>query len=185
MESISLAHQGFREGNAADVETVRGWIGAVLRGGNWRFADPESVAQEVLLRLVRLVRADRVRDPGSFQKLVYTVAKNTCVDVYHRERRRDEVVGAELDPEDAPADPAAALPDEGIEQRERDDALRYVLQRLPQSCRELLAWVYGEGADAAEAARRLGVQVVAARVRLHRCLKRARELHASADLRRE
>ncbi len=152
----------------------------MLRGGNWRFGDPESVAQEVLLRLVGLVRADRVRDPGSFQKLVYTVAKNTCVDFYHRERRREDVVGGELDPESEPADPASAHPHADLEERERDHELRYVLQRLPQTCRELLTWIYAEGVDATEAARRLGVQSGALRVRLHRCLKRARELHGKS-----
>ncbi len=176
-EAIARTLDGFRDGRAEDVSTVRAWIGAVVRGGSWRFADSEGITQEVLMGLVRIVRAGRVKDPGSFQKLTYTVAKNVCVDAYHSQRRRQQIEGAEQEPTDEPAQPEPQGPHADLERVEKDRILRYVLQRLPQGCRDLLAWVYGEGADATQAAERLGIQPGAARVRIHRCLKRAREIY--------
>jgi RNA polymerase sigma-70 factor (ECF subfamily) len=161
------------------VETVRTWVRSVIRAGDWRFADPEAVAQDVLFQLVRTVRSGRVLDPGSFQKFVYTVAKNVCVDVYHRERGRRRTEGdGELAEE--PVQDAAAGPHEDLERRERARLLRYVFQRLPAGCRDLLARIYGEGASAGEAAARLGIEVGAVRVRVHRCLKKAREIYRGA-----
>jgi RNA polymerase sigma-70 factor (ECF subfamily) len=159
------------------VERVRAWIQVVIRAGAWKFGDPESVAQDVLVQLVRVVQAGRVNDPGSFEKYVYSVAKNVCVDVYHRERRRREVAEGDSESARESARDEAQAPDDDLERRERDGMLRYVLQRLPPACRDLLGWIHGEGANPAEAARRLGIEAGTVRVRVHRCLKKAREIY--------
>lgn len=161
------------------MQTVQSWIGAVLRGGNWRFADPEGVSQETLARLLRTARSGRVQDPESFQKFVYTVAKNTCVDVYHREQRRRQHEQPEREDADPPDE--GASPDDAIDRRQRLDALVYIAQRLPESCRQLWAWVYGDEMSAAQVAERLGITDTNVRVRVHRCLETARKI-ARQDL---
>ena len=87
-ESIAATYAGFREARGEDVAVVRGWIQAIVRSGNWRFHDAESVVQDTLLRLVEAVRDNRVTTPGGFRKFVGTVTKRMCVDVYHRDRKR-------------------------------------------------------------------------------------------------
>jgi RNA polymerase sigma factor (sigma-70 family) len=161
------------------VETVRGWVQSVVHGGNWRFSDAEGVAQEIQLRLLQIVRDDRVRDPGGFQKFVYSVAKHTCVRIYHRERRagpsedpaqHEERLRSETDPQD------------DLERQERFETMMYVFQRLPGACRELWGWVYGEKLAAAEVGEKLGISVNNVRVRVHRCLQKARAIRESLEL---
>jgi len=148
-------------------------VRAVVHGGNWRFADRQAVVQEVLAELVRTVRIRRVVEPGSFLKLVRTVSKNVCVDTYHRERRS---ATEPLDPERAAGIPAAGDPEDRLRARERLSALAYVLQRLGNSCRELWTLVYGDKLSSGEIARRLGTTDGNVRVRMHRCLERARTI---------
>jgi RNA polymerase sigma-70 factor, ECF subfamily len=178
-DAIAAVLEGFRVGRAQDVEVVRGWIGHVLRGGNWRFSDPEGVAQEIVLRLHQLVRADRVLDAESFQKFVYTVAKHVCVKVYHRERRRAAREQPEAEPDEAPAALGASNPESELEQRERHELVATIFQRLPEPCRDLWDWVYREELAAAEIAAKLGITANNVRVRVHRCLEKARAIHAS------
>ena len=158
---------------------MRDWIGHVLRGGNWRFTDPEGVSQEIVLRLHQLVRSDRVLDPESFQKYVYTVAKHVCVKVYHRERRR----AAREQPEPFEADAApvagASNPETELEQRERLELVATIFQRLPEPCRDLWDWIYREELAASEIAAKLGTTANNVRVRVHRCLEKARAIHAA------
>ena len=144
-----------------------------MHGGNWRFADRQAVVQEVLAELVRTVRIRRVVEPGSFLKLVRTVSKNVCVDTYHRERRS---ATEPLDLERAAGIPAAGDPEGRMRARERLAALSYVLQRLGNPCRDLWTLVYGERLPSAEVARRLGTTDGNVRVRMHRCLERARTI---------
>ena len=173
-QAIADVLRGFREGRAASVRQVGRWVGAVVHGGNWRFPDPEGVVQEVLVRLVRIVREDRIREPGGFQKFVHSTAKYTCLKLYFRERKRSERE-VTAHPEIEPADPDARGPD--LERRERMEGLRYVLQRLPESCRELWRLVYGDGLPAEQVADRLSITVNNLRVRVHRCTRKARELY--------
>lgn len=175
---IAGVYRGFLEGRASDTEVVCGWVEAVLRGGNWRFDDPEGLSQDILLRLIRMARSGRVREPGAFEKLVYTVAKTTCVDAYHRQRRQahHEQVDEEIDHLPEPVttpDPSSVL-----EQRTRRALLTSVWQRLPEMCRELWRMVYAECWPAERVGRELGLSAGTVRVRVHRCLARARTIHA-------
>jgi RNA polymerase sigma factor (sigma-70 family) len=162
------------EGRPETLSAVRGWIEAVVRFGAWRFSDPEAVVQEALLRLVRCARSGTFRELSSLRTFVHAVAKHTCVDVYRRERLRSETELGRPGPTGAVEtthDPQAEL-----ERRERAEALAYILQRLPEDCRRLWAWAYGEGLPAEEIARRLGTTAVNVRSRAHRCLEKARRI---------
>jgi RNA polymerase sigma factor (sigma-70 family) len=171
--TIAAICRGFRDGESGDVETVRGWIRAVVHGGNWRFADSQAVVQEVLVELVRTVRTRPIVEPGGFLKMVRTVSKNVCVDTYHRERRG---AAEPLDAERAASIAGGGDPEGRMRARERISALAYVLQRLGNPCRELWTLVYGERLASGEVARRLGTTDGNVRVRMHRCLERARTI---------
>jgi len=152
---------------------VRGWIRAVVHGGSWRFTDPQAVVQDVLAELVRTLRTRPMVEAGSFLKLARTVAKNVCVDTYHRERRG---AAEPLDPESTGAIAGGPDPEGRLRARERLSALAYVLQRLGNSCRELWTLVYGEKLSSGEIAHRLGTTDGNVRVRMHRCLEKARTI---------
>lgn len=177
--TIVKTFAGFRAGNDGAIATVRAWAEVIVRGGTWRFSDPDGVVQDTLLKLLGLAAAGKVRDPESFQKFVYTVAKNTCVTVYHRERtrRRHEEAVAEYD---EPAEPAQGLA--RLEQAERAEMLSEIVQRLPESCRRLWDRIYYERKKPDEVAAELGISPGNLRVRVHRCTEKAREIHRALML---
>lgn len=167
----------FCAGHEGAVARVREWIGRVVRLPSWGFDEPDDLIQEVQLRLLRIARAGRYRGESTPKTFVMAVAKHACVDAFRRRRLRHRVHGARaLDPvlaaETGALGPSPALAAERIE------ALRYVFQRLPEACRELWRMVYWQGLPAPEVGARLGVSAGTARVRLHRCLQRARALAA-------
>jgi RNA polymerase sigma factor (sigma-70 family) len=100
------------------------------------------------------------------------VAKYTCVDIYRRERLRSRV---EMEGHaTVPAERSEAEQQRSLEERESREVLKYVVQRLPDECRRLWKWVYSEGLTAAEIGSRLGASAGTIRVRVHRCLEKAR-----------
>lgn len=162
---------GFLAGNDQAVYLVQGWVDGVVHLGRWRFEDPAAVSQEIVMRLLTTVRAGRYQQRSSFKTFVFAVAKYTCVDLYRRERLRGrvEMLGGTL-----PAARPETGPQRSLEERESLAVLKYIVQRLPEECRRLWQWVYGEGLSAAEIGSRLGASAGTIRVRVHRCLEKAR-----------
>lgn len=163
----------FCRGEAEAVTRVRGWVEGVVGFGNWRFRDPEGVVQEVLLKLVRLVRSESFSKRSSFKTFACSVAKFTCVDVYRFEGRRREET---LDPTDTLPPSPTTTKASTAEAAERRDLVRYILQRLPDDCVRLWHLIYRESLTAAEAGERLGIKEGTVRVRVHRCLQGARRV---------
>jgi RNA polymerase sigma factor (sigma-70 family) len=178
-DEIRRIFDGFTAERSADVERVRGWVRAVVFGGNWRFADPDAVEQDALIKILELVRSGKVRDGGGFQKLAHTVARYTCLDRYQSDRRTRERHVSE------PAEDASIEGDEradtGVATRERVGTLVYVFQRLPASCRELWKRIYRDRAPSDTIAAELGITVNNLRVRAHRCLEKARALREAFE----
>ncbi len=164
----------FLTGEDRAVHEVEDWVSGLVRGG-WRFRDPDAVVQEILLELVGLGRSGTIREDLDFRAYVRTVARHTCVDIHRRDRlRRTESID---DPYfETPADDDAPDPEERLAARRRRERLRYLMQGLAPACRSLLRWAYGDGLSSNEIADRLEIAPGAARVRLHRCLERARKL---------
>jgi RNA polymerase sigma-70 factor (ECF subfamily) len=172
VEKAEAVLDGFLAGRPQAVAAVRGWVEVVVRGGGWRFADPEGVVQEVLLKLLRILRGGSFQGSSSFRTFVHAVARHTCIDTYRQERlradREDEPQGG------ASASSAEIDPASDIDKRERLELLMYIFQKLPRECRRLWGWVYGDGLTAQEVAVRLDTTPGNVRVQVHRCLQKAR-----------
>jgi RNA polymerase sigma factor (sigma-70 family) len=147
----------------------------MVYGAGWGLSDPEAVIQEVTLRVMHLGRAGRIREETDFKSFVLTIARHTCTDQYRRERLRGsiETYSNGIEHQAASRD----NPESQLEENERRELLRFIFQELSEDCRRLWRWVYGEELPAAEVAGRLGISVGNARVRVHRCLGKAREIH--------
>jgi RNA polymerase sigma factor (sigma-70 family) len=156
------------------IETVRGWVASLVYGAGWSLADPEAAIQEVTLRVLHLARTGRIRRGTDFKSFVLTVARHACTDFYRRERLRDTIESPTAAIEQKAG--TAGNPHQDLEEKERRELLKFIFQALPEECRRLWRWLYGEGLAAAEVAQRLGITVVNARVRVHRCLSRARSI---------
>jgi RNA polymerase sigma factor (sigma-70 family) len=161
------------------VDTVRGWVAAMVYGARWGLDDPEAAIQDVTMRILHLGNTGRIREETDFRSFVRTIARHECTDIYRRERLKSAVesrgigVGRKQTSEDDPYNPYKRL-----ERKEQRELLRFIYQALPEECRRIWSWLYGEGLSAAEIASRLGITAVNARVRAHRCLQKARKIHS-------
>ena len=164
---------GFLAENDSALETVRAWVSDLV-GARWSFPDPEAVVQEIVLELLRLARGGRIRRDTAFRSFVLTVARNTCVDHYRRQRLR-----ATVDQDDKffeTLDAPGPDPEEAARKRERLEQVRFIVQALDPGCRDLLRRFFGEELDGGEIARRMGISPGNVRVRVHRCLDKARKI---------
>jgi RNA polymerase sigma factor (sigma-70 family) len=133
---------------------VRGWVSDLV-GARWRFPDPEAVVQEIVLELLRLARDGRIRRDTAFRSFVLTVARNTCVDQYRRQRLR-----ATVDKDDGffeTLDDPGPDPEQAARERERLEQVRFIVQALDPGCSDLLRGFFGEGLEGKEIARRMGI----------------------------
>src|SRR5262245_7468225 len=158
----------FREGDPGAVAEVRDWIARVVGHSAWRLADAESVVQDVLVKLLDVARSDRFERRSSFRTFAVSVARHTSIDAYRRQRWRERMESPAVGGTEAVA--AAGDPEAQRHAEERRELLRYVYQKLPEDCRKLWRWVYGEGLEARQVAGQLGISEENVRVRVHRCL---------------
>ncbi len=152
----------------AAVERITGWIRDIAEHRAWGFESSDDLVQETLLAVIRNLQAGRFAG-GNLQHYVRRIAKNICVSSYRRSRVR----GRELPLEEAP--PLSASGNESVRMEGRL-MVQHILDKLDERCRRLIRLAYYEGLARREIAERLGISESAAKVRLHRCIERAREL---------
>ena len=66
-DAESLA--GFQAEREESVHHVQGWIEGIIHLGRWQFHDPEGVAQEVMIKLLTIVRRGGYGGQSSFKTL--------------------------------------------------------------------------------------------------------------------
>jgi RNA polymerase sigma factor (sigma-70 family) len=162
---------GLLQGRPEAIEAVRRWVSGMVYGAGWRLDDPEAAIQDIALRVLHLGKSGRIRADANFKSFVLTVARHECTDIYRREKLRSSV---ETGASELGGKPPADNPHDHYEKKERRELLKFIFQALPAECRRLWRWLYGDGLSASEVATRLSISVVNARVRVHRCLKKAR-----------
>jgi RNA polymerase sigma factor (sigma-70 family) len=167
---------GFLENQPAAVAMMAGWARQVARNKAWGFDSPEDIVQATLLTLVTLLREGRFSG-GNLRAYVQRIAKNICVSSYRRAQVRRGMVSLEHEVEVQAHDAGGYEHD-----LDGDLTLQAILGRLDAVCRRIIEMAYVHGLDRREIAQRLDITVGAARVKLFRCLQRARTL---ADRREE
>jgi RNA polymerase sigma factor (sigma-70 family) len=163
---------GLLSSSSEAVGIVARWAQEVALHRAWGFERPEDLVQTALLALVQNLRDGRFVG-GDLRAYVRRITKNICVSSYRRARVRGPAVGLEED--GAMARAAAA----GGAEIESQAMVRRILLLLDPPCRQLIAWAYLHGHDRREIAGRLGISEGATRVRLSRCLERARAVAGS------
>lgn len=165
--------RAFMDERADAIRRVTAWIRAVTGHRAWGFDESEDLVQTTLLALVRNLRAGRFAD-GDFRAYVRVIAKNICLSSYRRARAHGTPVAIERVDEEAVREDAETTPD-----AERSATLARVLGRIDGACREIIALAFLAELPRAEIATRLGISEGAARVRLFRCLEKARRSAAT------
>ena len=135
--------------------------------------DAKDILQETLLAAFRSLKT--LEDPGAMRTWLYRVASNACL----MKRRRGRFAPktelslddlGPLGPEGVVAelpDPAE-LPDESLARSELAGAIREAIQELPPHYRLVLILRDMEGLTTQEVAVALGIEISAAKMRLHR-----------------
>lgn len=148
---------------AAFEGIVRRWQGPLVNLA-FRFcrerSRAEELAQEAFLKAFRGL--DRWRRDGAFSTWLFAVATN----VYRSELRRIPAALATLDDAAEAADPRP--PDGGLEEEDRDRAVRRAVSTLPWKYREAIVLYYFHGMDVAAAARSLELPQGTVKARLFR-----------------
>ncbi len=125
----------------------------------------DDVYQEVSLKVLR--RLDTVREPAALRGWLFQLARNACLDYLRREDRRS-AASQEMLAEHCSSGDLGRNPSEQFLSRERIEAVRRALTRLPESQREVIRLRVEEGLDHLAISKRLGISRQAVEVRLCR-----------------
>ncbi len=145
------------------------WARQVAVHRVWGFDSAEDIVQSTMVILVRNLREGKVQR-DNLKAYVRRIAKNLCISSYRKARVRRCTVSLEIEPAaakvglDIPTDTTGLM------------TLRWALDQLEEACREIITLAYESGLSRREIAAKLGIGESAAKVRLFRCLKKARDL---------
>jgi RNA polymerase sigma-70 factor (ECF subfamily) len=124
-----------------------------------------DVRQETFARVLTLVRADEVREPGRLGALVNAVCNNVLLEHYRSRGRTDSSL-EELPEADVPSQETTAAT--GVEVHEAQLLVRRILSELPERDRRLLQLVLLEERDKDAVCAELGLSREYLRVLVHR-----------------
>lgn len=174
--SDSDLFEAARGGDAAAREAILvRHAPSVLRWARAACVDPrdgEDVAQEVLLAAAR--HLGDVHGAASLQSWLRAVTRNLCA----RQRRLRAGAPRTFDEVDPGTADGGHLPDEIVDQGERQEQLARALSALDDKYREVLVLRDVEGLTAPEVAETLGIGIDAVKSRLHRARAALREAFA-------
>jgi len=125
----------------------------------------EDVRQETFVRVLALVRANAVRDPGRLGALVNSVCNNVLLEYYRARSRTDSSL------DEVPEHSFVSQETSGpglLEVREAQRVVRKILSDLPERDRQLLRAVLLEERDKDEVCTELGLSREYLRVLVHR-----------------
>ena len=124
----------------------------------------EDVRQETFVRVLTLVRANEVRDPGRLGALVNSVCNNVLLEHYRAKGRTTSSID-EIPDDNCVATEAIGA---GAESREAQQLVRRILSELPDRDRRLLQLVLLEERDKDAVCAELGLSREYLRVLVHR-----------------
>ncbi|MGQ0813733.1 MAG: RNA polymerase sigma factor [Gemmatimonadota bacterium] len=155
-------------------ERVYRWALVITRDGD----DADDVAQQVWITLHR--RLHDFEGRARFSTWLYTIVRNTAIELMHKPARRYET---SRDEAQLPLSISTQLEDQLSKLANQNAAtmVRSFFSELPRRQRELIELIDAEGYTAAEAAQMMGIEPETARVHLMRARRALRtrmlELH--------
>jgi RNA polymerase sigma-70 factor (ECF subfamily) len=132
-----------------------------------RVADPataEDILQDVFVKIQS--RLDHLRAPAKLQSWLYLIARNAIIDHYRKTRATSEL------PESLLTEP----PEDSSEACELKDALRQMIDGLPDVYRDAIVLTEFEGLTQKELADRLGISLSGAKSRVQRAREQLKQL---------
>jgi RNA polymerase sigma-70 factor (ECF subfamily) len=131
--------------------------------------DVDDVVQETLVRFLRALQSEKIRNPGSTAAFLSGICNNVIHE--YRRRRWKETVS---DPDPCPAELSADLEADLLELRQ---LIAMVMNQLPQRDRDILRAFFLEEADKSDICRLMGLSDIQFRVALFRAKERFRDIY--------
>jgi RNA polymerase sigma-70 factor (ECF subfamily) len=132
--------------------------------------DAEDLVQDTLLKAFRALES--FKPEYSFEKWLFKIASNTCIDYLRRARFAPESLQLDDSDNDEPprqvADPNSPRPDEVLEHAERQEILRAAIASLPDKYRTVIYLRHELELDYNEIAVRLNVPLGTVKAHLFR-----------------
>ncbi len=174
MRSERQLIQNYLAGQPQAFFKVSAWISAVVRNSIWGVEHEwEDIIQDVHLKLYVNLQHGKFLHHSSLQTYVYRIAKYTCIDYLRRKKYRGD---SDVQMNDIRDDEPHF---ESLVQKERKEALRQIMTRLPALCRQVLKMAFIEQLAYKRIAVRLGIAEGTVKSRVSRCI------HKAVSLRRE
>ncbi len=133
-------------------------------------ADAEDLVQDTLLKAFRALAS--FKPEYSFEKWLFKIASNTCIDYLRRSRFAPESLDLHDSDDDLPPrqypDPNSPRPDEVLEQAERREILQRAIATLPEKYRIVIELRHEMELDYNEIAERLNVPLGTVKAHLFR-----------------
>jgi RNA polymerase sigma-70 factor (ECF subfamily) len=139
-------------------------LGRFIRARVADQATADDILQDVFVRIHR--RLDHLRAPAKLQSWLYLIARNAIIDHYRKNRETAEL------PESLLAEP----PKDSPEACELRDALRQMIEGLPEAYRTAVMLTEFEGLTQQELANRLGITLSGAKSRVQRARGQLKEM---------
>ncbi len=137
--------------------------------------DTDDVIQESYLKLLKLRAVEKIESARSY---FFSVARNTAVSLFRRERIYSDVPVSELPPAQLTAEEGDAA--ERVYSRQRLELVITAIDGLPARCRDVMRLCVLEGHSTAVIARELGMAESTVRVQIVRGVHRCREFMSAA-----
>ena len=166
----------FQAGDDATSRKVQRRVSRILMFRGWGIPpeDQKDLTQQIMWQLWEATNKENFRAEG-FWKFVEIVASRRCID-WRRAQRQNRALEDVDEPSDSRQNPlTTAL------QKEKVERAHAVLAQLSPECRNLIRLHVAEGKSYREIAEILGDTEGALRVRMHRCIQRARKVLQEAD----
>ncbi len=140
--------------------------------------DAENAVQDAFLKLAE--KFDRYERLSEMEMggLCITIVRNTAINMYQKQKRSvspgDEAVAVLLREN---GKERMRIPEEIVIKKEEEELIRRILKELPAVHHDILALRYYYRLPVKEMARMLGISENAVHARLHRAIKKMREIY--------
>jgi RNA polymerase sigma-70 factor (ECF subfamily) len=166
---LAITQGSYREAIGLCVRVHGASLGRVCMAMLGSQAEADECVQEVLIAAHDGFR--EFRHEGTVRAWLFGIARRMCARRLEMRGRRERRLRLVHD-----AAEAARLPDEVLEQKRRAERVRWALEELKPSERDVVVMRYQAGLDYAEIAVACGIDEPAARKRVSRGLARMKEL---------
>ncbi len=172
-DQITRARQGDRRAAERLVRAHEGWVRSAIYAVSGRRDEADDLAQQVWARAWD--RLDTLENPAQFRAWLYTIARNTAIDVGTAERRR-RVRTTALERTTELPDPPQRGPAATAAENELHATLLRAVQSLPALYREPFVLRHLQDWSYAEIGEVLGLTTETVETRLVRARRMLREM---------